>query len=46
MKHLYRHMSFETLERVLYTLEIMEFCFPITRGKTTYYQHQNGRVKP
>jgi len=46
MQQLHRHMTLETLERVLFTLEEIGFCEKCTQGKTTMWKHQNGRVKP
>lgn len=43
VKHLHRHMTVETLDRILYTLEEMGFCSIVTKGKTTLFKHnQNG----
>lgn len=42
IKHLHRHMTVETLDRILYTLQEMGFTTVVTVGKTTYFKHRNG----
>lgn len=38
IKHLHRHMTMETLERILFVLETMGWLIPQAQGKTTYYK--------
>lgn len=50
MKHLYRHMTIETLKRILYVLEQVGYLEVVTQGKTTFFkqlkQSKNGKVHP
>lgn len=50
LRALYRHIgSAENLDRILWVLETIGFCTPVTQGKggQTYYKHiGNGKVGP
>jgi len=48
MRQLHTNITFENLQRVLYTLETAGYVVPITRGKVTYWvdANKNGRGKP
>ena len=50
LRALHRHMTSETLDRVLYLLEQIGFCVSSTQNKQTYYQPTPkipiGKVKP
>jgi len=43
MKALHRHITIETLDRILYMLDMMGTVIPTVQGKTTYIKHLNGR---
>lgn len=48
LRHMHRHMTDETLGRILYLLETIGYLEVLSQNKITMYKHigQNGRVKP
>jgi len=43
LKNLHRHMTVETLDRVLFTLQTIGCVITVASGKQTLYKHRNGK---